>query len=92
MTITKTRLTGPMSLRLRDARITAGMSRRELAEVVGMSERAVNYYEDRNYSRARKSSLVNLWAQATGRTFEELWGAASEQPILRTGWSRRTAA
>lgn len=80
-----------MSLRLRDARITAGLSRRQLAELTGLSERTVNYYEDRTYARRRKATYVRAWAQATGRDFEELWGAA-DQPFDRTGWLSPTAA
>jgi DNA-binding XRE family transcriptional regulator len=91
MAATKTRLTGPMSLRLRDARITAGLSRKGLAQLIGASERTVNYYESPAYGRARKSYIVRDWAEATGREVEELWGT-KEQPLNRTGWFRAKAA
>ena len=86
----KRRLTGPMSRRLRLARIDAGLSRRALSKLVGISERAVNYYEDPSYARARKPIVVRAWAQATGRQFEEIWGT-TEQGIGRTGWLSETA-
>lgn len=89
-TTAKTRLSGPMSLRLRDARITAGLSRRELAERTDIAERTINYYEDRTYSRRRKAAYVRAIAEATGRSFEELWGT-KDKPFDRSGWLRGTA-
>lgn len=86
------RLIGPMSRRLRDARTGAGLSRRELAKRTGLAERTINYYESPKYARARKASFVQTWATACGRTFEEIWGTASEQPSRRFGCSSRTAA
>ena len=86
----KKRLTGPMSRRLRLARIDAGLSRRALSELIGISERAVNYYEDPSYARARKPYIVRAWAEATGRKFEDIWGT-TERGIGRTGWLRETA-
>lgn len=74
-----------MSRRLHDARVGAELSRRALAEAVGISERAVNYYEDPGYAGARKMVYVRAWAQATGYDFEELWGT-DQQPLARTGW------
>ena len=96
-TTTPKRLVGPMSRRLHDARIGANLSRRELAKMTGLSERIINYYESPQYARARKPTFVRAWADATGRTFEEIWGTASEQPSRRFGCSsgtpaRRTAA
>lgn len=76
-----------MSLRLRDARTTAGLTRKQLADLAGLSERTVNYYEDKNYRRSRKPSFVRLWAEACDREFEEVWGT-TEHPVLRTGWTR----
>lgn len=74
-----------MSRRLLDARTEAGLSRKALAALIGVSERAVNYYEDPAYGRARKVYIVRAWAEATGREIEELWGP-SEQPFSRSGW------
>lgn len=85
------RLVGPMSRRLKAARTTAGLSRKALAERIGVSERAVNYYEDPKYARARKSYIVREWAEACGRDFEDIWGRAGQE-TARTGWSSGTAA
>lgn len=90
MTTTQSRLTGPMSLRLRNARIQAGLSVKSLHLLTGISIRAINYYEDPRYSGARKSLAVKAWADATGRDFEELFGTP-ERPLARTGWLRPTA-
>ena len=86
---TKTRLRGPMSLRLRDARITAGLSRKQLAIRTGIAERTINYYENPAYKRHRKPSFVRDIAEATGRDFEELWGPA-EHPFDRSGCTSKT--
>jgi DNA-binding XRE family transcriptional regulator len=72
-TPTRKRLTGPTSGRLLSARNEAGLSRKALADLIGISERAVAYYEDHTYARARKPIVVRAWAEACGRTFEELW-------------------
>lgn len=88
---TKTRLRGPMSLRLRDARITAGLSRRQLARLTGIAERTINNYESADYKRHRKPSFVRDIATATNRDFEELWGPA-EHPFDRSGWFSGTPA
>lgn len=85
------RLHGPMSKRLRDAREAAGFSRPKLAEAIGVSERAINYYENPNYMGRRKSAYVKAWAAACGRDFEEIWGPP-DHPLARTGWLRPTAA
>jgi transcriptional regulator with XRE-family HTH domain len=90
-TTTRKRLTGPMSRRLLSARNEAGLSRKALADHIGISERAVAYYEDPKYGRARKPIVVRAWAEACGHEFEEVWGAASKQPILRSGWLGATA-
>lgn len=85
------RLIGPMSRRLRAARTTAGLSRRELAEQIGVSLRAVNYYEDPNYARARKPYIVRDWAEACGRDYEEIWGAPGRE-LARSGCVSQTPA
>lgn len=89
-TTTPKRLTGPMSRRLHDARVDAGLSRRALAELVGISERTVNYYEDSTYSGKRKPIVLRAWADVTGRRIEEVSGP-SDRPLLRTGWLHGTA-
>jgi len=68
-----------MSARLHAARVTAGLSRRALADLIDVSERLVNYYESPDYTRARKKGYVRAWAEATGHTFEELWGPAGKE-------------
>jgi transcriptional regulator with XRE-family HTH domain len=80
----RSKLKGPMSARLHAARIEAGLSRRALADLIDVSERLVNYYEDTNYARGRKRGYVRRWAEATGRSFEELWGAAGQEISNRT--------
>jgi transcriptional regulator with XRE-family HTH domain len=85
------RLIGPMSRRLRAARDYAGLSRRELAELIGISLRAVNYYENPDYARGRKSIVVRAWADACGRDFEEIWGVAGRE-LPRSGCVSRTPA
>lgn len=74
-----------MSRRLRIAREDAGITRPALATLIGISLRAVNYYEDPSYARARKEIVVRAWADACGREFKELWGNASDQPWRQTG-------
>lgn len=89
-TPTRRRLRGVMSKRLQDARVEAGLSRKALAELIGLSERAVNYYEDPSYGRARKPYIVRAWAEATERDFEELWGPP-DRPLDRSGWLGQTS-
>lgn len=75
-----------MSKRLRTAREDTGLSRRAFAELIGVSERTVNYYEDAKYFGKRKPIVVRAWAEACGRDFAEIWGAPtpSDQGIART--------
>lgn len=80
-----------MSRRLHVAREEAGYSRRALADLLGISERAVNYYEDPKYARARKPIVVRAWAQACGREYEEIWGIAGRE-LPRSGCISRTPA
>lgn len=74
-----------MSKRLRAARIETGLSRRAFAELIGVAERTVNYYEDPKYFGKRKAIVVRAWAEACGRDFSEIWGAPTlaEQGIAR---------
>ena len=85
------RLIGPMSRRLKAARVAAGLSRRQLAEQIDISVRAVNYYESPSYGRARKSYIVRDWAEACGRDFEEIWGAPGRE-LARSGCTSQTPA
>lgn len=85
------RLIGPMSRRLRAARNHAGLTRLELAERIGLSVRAVNYYEDPKYARARKPYIVRSWAEACGRDHEEIWGAVGRE-LPRSGCISQTPA
>lgn len=90
-TVTPTRrLTGPMSKRLRAARVEAGFTQQELADRIGVVLKTVNNYENHKYPGARKIIVVRAWAQTCGRDFEDIWGR-SRQGIARTGWPSRTA-
>lgn len=85
------RLVGPVSRRLKVARTSANLSRRALAELVGMSVRAVNYYENPNYAGLRKPIYMERWAEVCGRDYEEIAGPAT-RPLARSGWSSQTPA
>lgn len=80
-----------MSRRLHDARVEAGLSRRALADLVGISERTVNYYENPAYSGKRKPIVIRAWAEVTGRQLEEVFGPAG-RPFSRLGWLNGTPA
>ena len=79
-----------MSRRLLIARENAGLSRRELSDVTGISLKGIYNYEDPKYARHRKPYTVRVWAEACGCAFEDLWGRG-EQGIGRTGWLSGTA-
>lgn len=93
-TTTPKRLRGPMSRRLHDARVEAGLSRKALAALIDVSERAVNYYENPLYTGKRKPIVVKAWAEATGRTPEELSGPPGQELSRRAcnGGSPRARA
>lgn len=80
------RLTGPMSKRLRAAREDALLTQQQLADLIGMSLKSVNNYENPLYEGARKAVYVREWARVTGREFKHIWGARtpSDQGIART--------
>lgn len=90
-TPTRRRLTGPMSQRLRTARMALGLTQQDVADQLDISLKTVNNYENPNYAGARKALVVRAWASLCDRQFKELWGT-SHQPISRTGWSSETAA
>ena len=54
--------------RLRKARNHAGLSREEMAERVGVSERTVQNYESDEWHRRRP--VLRLWAEASGVPLE----------------------
>jgi transcriptional regulator with XRE-family HTH domain len=89
MSTTRTRLTGPMSRRLRQSRLAAGLTQQQLADEVGASLKTINNYENDAYPRARKRYIVREWADATGRTFDELWGPPGRE-ISRRAWNGDT--
>lgn len=90
-TPTHRRLTGPVSKRLHTARTSTGLSRKALAELVGMSERAVNYYENPDYPGLRKPIYLRRWAEVCGYTYEEIAGRPGRE-LARSGCISRTPA
>lgn len=65
-TTTRRRLTGPMSQRLRTARVNAGYTQQEIADLTGMSLKSVNNYENARYAGNRKAIYVRAWAGICG--------------------------
>jgi len=80
---TQHRLTGPLSNRLRQAREDADLTRPQLSEATGISERTIAYYEDPTYTRNRKTVFVKPWAEACGRTYEEIAGKPGREVSRR---------
>lgn len=80
-----------MSERLRAARIEAGFTQQQLADLVGIHLRSVVNYENVDYHGARKPLVVKAWAATCDRSPEEFLGT-DRRPIPRTGWFSRTAA
>lgn len=92
MPTTRTRLTGPMSQRIRTARNGAGLTQHQLADITGLALKTINNYENPLYPGKRKKLYIQAIAAACGRDLKEIWGAADQQPSLRSGWFSRTAA
>jgi transcriptional regulator with XRE-family HTH domain len=75
-----------MSKRLRAAREDANLTQRQLGELIGMSLKSVNNYENPLYAGHRKAVYVREWARVTGREFADIWGSRTprDQRIAST--------
>ncbi len=88
---TTTRLSGPMSGRLKTIRLDAGLTQQDIADATGLALKTVNNYENPQYAGARKFVNVQAIATLCGRDVYEVWGARGQQ-IPRTGCTSPTPA
>ena len=81
---TLTRLSGPMSGRLRTARLDAGLTQQDAAFATGLALKTISNYENSDYAGRRKYVNVQALAALYGRDVNEIWGARGQE-IPRTG-------
>jgi transcriptional regulator with XRE-family HTH domain len=64
--------------RMRKARLAAGLSRMEMAEVMGVAPNTVSTWETGSVRPAHMSATLRLWAETTG--VPEEWLVRGEVP------------